>query len=286
MRLLRHGPPGAEKPGLMAPDGTLRDLSGRLADLTPGALDPACLERLAPLDPDSLPPVEGTPRLGVPLAGIGNILCIGLNYRDHAAETGLPLPAEPILFSKHTSALSGPGDAIRLAPGSTRTDWEVELAVIIGRTTRRIEPARALDHVAAYAVLNDVSERSFQIDRGGQWIKGKSCDTYCPLGPWLTTADEVPDPQNLDLWLSVDGRMRQNGHTGDMVFGVAELIAYVSGFMTLKPGDVLATGTPAGVGMGRDEYLKPGQTLRLGIDGPDGLTLGRMTLPVVADAPA
>ncbi|SDG68899.1 fumarylacetoacetate hydrolase family protein [Roseospirillum parvum] len=282
MRLLRHGSPGAEKPGLMTPDGSIRDLSARLPELTPGALDPACLKRLAGLDPDSLPPVMGAPRLGVPLVGIGNILCIGLNYRDHAAETGLPPPAEPILFSKHTSALSGPCDAIRLAPGSTRTDWEVELAVIIGRPARRVSEAQALDHVAAYAVLNDVSERSFQIDRGGQWIKGKSCDTYCPLGPWLTTADEVPDPQSLGLWLSVDGEMRQNGQTGDMIFGVAELIAYVSRFMTLKPGDVLATGTPAGVGMGRGEYLRPGQTVRLGIDGPDGLTLGQMTLPVEA----
>lgn len=279
MKLLRYGAPGAEKPGVLHTDGTIRSLAAHAADITPDTLTGGLLEQVRGLDPAALPEVAGRPRLGAPLGRPGNLLCIGLNYRDHAAEAGLPLPDEPIVFSKHTGALSAPNDPVRLPPGSTRLDYEVELAVVIGRSCRGAVPEeRALDHVAGYTVCNDVSERTYQFDRGGQWIKGKSCLTFMPLGPVLVTADEIPDPQDLRLYLSVNGDMRQDGRTADMVFGVAELISYLSRFMPLMAGDVIATGTPKGVGMGRDIYLKPGDEMRLGIDG-----IGEMTQIVVAD---
>jgi len=279
MKLLRYGAPGAEKPGVLHTDGTIRSLAAHAADITPDTLAGGLLEQVRGLDPAALPEVAGRPRLGAPLGRPGNLLCIGLNYRDHAAEAGLPLPDEPIVFSKHTGALSGPNDPVRLPVGSTRLDYEVELAVVIGRSCRGAVPEeRALDHVAGYTVCNDVSERTYQFDRGGQWIKGKSCLTFMPLGPVLVTADEIPDPQDLRLYLSVNGDMRQDGRTADMVFGVAELISYLSRFMPLMAGDVIATGTPKGVGMGRDIYLKPGDEMRLGIDG-----IGEMTQIVVAD---
>jgi len=274
MKLLRHGPRGAEKPGLLHADGTIRDLSGHLLDLTADRLGD--LEALAALDPASLPVVPEGTRLGPPLANPGNLLCIGLNYRDHAAESGMALPAEPIVFSKHTSALAGPDDDVPLPRGSRRLDWEVELAVVIGREAYEVREADALSHVAGYTVCNDVSERAFQLERGGQWIKGKSSPGFCPLGPVLVTADEVPDPPALRLWLSVNGQTMQDGSTADMVFPVAQIIATLSTFMRLLPGDVIATGTPAGVGMGRDRYLTRGDVMELGIDG-----IGRQRQAVV-----
>lgn len=267
MKLLRYGPAGQEKPGLLDDQGRIRDLSAQVSDIGPDTLDPHTLDRLRALDPASLPLVEGTPRLGSPVARPGNILCIGLNYRDHVTEAGMALPTEPVVFSKHTAALSGPNDAVRLPRGSNKTDWEVELAVVIGSRAHGVREANALDHVAGYTVCNDVSERTFQLDRGGQWIKGKSADTFCPLGPVLVTADTVPDPQALRLWLSVNGDTMQDGTTADMVFTVAHLVSYLSGFMTLLPGDVIATGTPAGTGMGRGVFLKRGDVMQLGIDG-------------------
>lgn len=267
MKLLRYGPQGAEKPGLLHDDGTLRDLSGYLLDVTCATVTPEALEPLRGLDPASLPVIEGRPRLGPPIADPRNLLCIGLNYRDHAAESGMALPAEPILFSKHSSALAGPNDAIPQPPTSTRLDWEVELAVVIGREAYGVGEAEALSYVAGYTVCNDVSERAFQAERGGQWIKGKSSPGFCPLGPVLVTADEIPDPQALRLWLSVNGETMQDGTTADMVFGVRRIIAALSEFMRLLPGDVIATGTPAGVGLGRGVYLKRGDVLELGIDG-------------------
>lgn len=266
MKLLRYGPPGEEKPGLLAADGSIRDLSEHVADIGPDTLGPESLDRLRALNPDDLPRVEGMPRLGTPVAKPGNILCIGLNYRDHAAESGMTPPTEPIVFSKHTSALSGPNDPVRLPRGSQKTDWEVELAVVIGRRARGVRQHYALEHVAGYTVCNDVSERTFQLERGGQWIKGKSAETFCPLGPVLVTADEVPDPQTLRLWLSVNGETMQDGHTSDMIFPVAHLVSYLSTYMTLLPGDVIATGTPKGVGMGRGVFLKRGDVMRLGIE--------------------
>lgn len=267
MKLLRYGPQGAEKPGLLHDDGTMRDLSGYLLDVTSATLTPEALAPLRALDPATLPVVEGTPRLGSPIANPGNLLCIGLNYRDHATESGMALPDEPIVFSKHTSALSGPTDDIPLPPKSTRMDWEVELAVVIGREAYGVSEADALSHVAGYTLCNDVSERAFQIERGGQWIKGKSSPGFCPLGPVLVTADEVPDPQALRLWLSVNGEAMQDGSTADMVFSVRQIVSALSEFMRLLPGDVIATGTPAGVGMGRGVYLKRGDVMELGIDG-------------------
>lgn len=277
MKLLRYGPVGQEKPGLLHTDGTIRDLSAEVADITPDTLAAGLLARLRGLDAAALPVVEGSPRLGSPIGRPGNILCIGLNYCDHAAESNMAIPAEPIVFSKHTSALSGPNDPVRVPRGSLTTDWEVELAVLIGEPCGGVREEHALERVAGYMVGNDVSERTYQIERGGQWIKGKSCDTFCPLGPVLTTADEVPDPQALHLWLEVDGKRMQDGSTADMIFPVAHLISYLSRFMTLLPGDVVLTGTPKGVGMGRGVFLKPGETMRLGIDG-----LGEMTQQVLA----
>ncbi len=269
MKLLRYGAVGAERPGMLDRDGAIRDLSGSIDRIDGATLAPDALARLARLDPAKLPKVAGKPRLGAPLAGIGKIVAVGLNYSDHAAETNAKPPKEPILFMKATTALAGPNDDLMLPRGSEKTDWEVELAVVIGRTARYVEERASLAHVAGYCVCHDVSERAFQIERSGQWVKGKSADGFAPLGPWLVTADEVPDPQALDLWLEVNGEPMQRGNTRNMIFGVAYLVAYVSQFMTLMPGDVITTGTPAGVGMGRKppRYLKAGDEVRLGVEG-------------------
>lgn len=270
MKLLRYGPQGQEKPGLLDAQGRLRDLSGQVAELAGEALGAASLARIRQLDPDQLPMVEGTPRLGPCVGRVGKFICIGLNYADHAAESGLDVPKEPVVFNKWTSAICGPDDPVEIPRGSTKTDWEVELGVVIGKAGRYIDEANALDHVAGYCVVNDVSEREWQLERGGTWDKGKGFDTFGPLGPWLVTADEVTDPQNLDLWLEVDGHRYQNGNTRTMIFSVAQIIAYLSRCMSLQPGDVISTGTPPGVGMGvkpQAVYLKPGQEIRLGIQG-------------------
>jgi ureidoglycolate lyase len=280
MKLLRHGPPGQEKPGLLDASGTLRDLSGVVPDLAGEALSPAGLARLAALDPSSLPPVPGNPRLGPPVAGMKNLVCIGLNYADHAAETGAPVPKEPIVFLKSLGALSGPNDDVVIPRGSVKTDWECELAIVIGTRAKYVTEDKALDHVAGYAVGNDVSEREWQSERGMTWDKGKGFDTFGPLGPWLVTKDEVPDPQNLAMFCDVDGVRQQDGSTRTMIFGVKQLIAYVSQCITLHPGDVIFTGTPPGVGLGKKPtpvFLKPGQTMRLGIQG-----LGEQTQRTVA----
>ncbi|WP_448659913.1 fumarylacetoacetate hydrolase family protein [Sphingomonas sp. CJ99] len=264
MKLCRYGPRGAERPGMIDAAGQLRDLSAHLPDIR--------VEHLAGLsvDPDTLPPVPGDPRFGVPLSGIGKIVAIGLNYADHAIESGMPIPAEPMMFMKSISALTGPNDEVMLPRGSTHADWEVELAVVIGRTCRYVDAADALGHVAGYTIANDVSERFNQKQRGSQWSKGKGHDSFCPLGPWLVTPDEVPDPQVLDLFLDLNGERAQTGNTRTMIFGVAQVIAYVSEYITLYPGDVLITGTPPGVGEGRKpepRFLRPGDEMRLGIAG-------------------
>jgi ureidoglycolate lyase len=279
MKLLRWGPRGQEKPGLLDAGGTVRDLSAQVPDIAGAALAPAGLARIAALDPAALPAVPAGTRLGPCVAGTGKFICIGLNYSDHAAETGAKVPDEPILFMKATSAICGPDDDVIIPKGSTKTDWEVELGVIIGTEARYVDQAHAMDHVGGYCVINDVSERAFQIERSGQWTKGKSADTFGPLGPWLVTTDEVPDPQNLAMWLEVDGHRYQNGSTRTMVFGVAHLVSYISQFMSLQPGDVISTGTPPGVGLGLKPpvYLRPGQTMRLGIEG-----LGEQTQRTVA----
>lgn len=272
MKLLRYGPAGHEKPGLIDADGRVRDLSGHVDDIAGEALTPDGIARLAALDPASLPLVDGVPgdtlRLGACVGRIGKFICIGLNYADHAAETGAPIPAEPIVFAKWTSAVVGPNDDVEIPRGSVKTDWEVELGVVIGRGGRYIEEADALDHVAGYCVVNDVSEREYQIERGGQWDKGKGCDTFGPTGPWLVTADEVGDPQALRLWLDVDGKRYQDGSTQTMIFTVREIVSYLSRFMSLQPGDVISTGTPPGVGMGQKPplYLRAGQVMELGIE--------------------
>ncbi|MCT7304997.1 fumarylacetoacetate hydrolase family protein [Ralstonia wenshanensis] len=278
MKLVRVGAPGAERPGLIDTQGHVRDLSGVVGDLGPQQLSDAALAQLAGVDIAALPVVQDT-RFGVPWTGIGKIIAIGLNYADHAAEAGLPPPAEPILFLKANSALNGPNDAVMLPRGSAKTDWEVELGVVIGKTASDVSREEALSHVAGYCVVNDVSEREFQLERGGTWDKGKGCDTFCPVGPWLVTRDEVPDPQALGLWLDVNGERAQRGNTATMVFGVAHLVSYVSRFMTLHPGDLICTGTPPGVGMGAKppRYLNAGDTMRLGIDG-----LGVQTQTVIA----
>ncbi|MCO5414526.1 fumarylacetoacetate hydrolase family protein [Ralstonia mojiangensis] len=278
MKLVRVGAPGAERPGLIDMQGRVRDLSGVVSELGPQQLSDAALAQLAGVDIAALPVLPDT-RFGVPWTGIGKIIAIGLNYADHAAEAGLPPPAEPILFLKANSALNGPNDAVMLPRGSEKTDWEVELGVVIGKTASDVSREEALSHVAGYCVVNDVSEREFQLERGGTWDKGKGCDTFCPVGPWLVTRDEVPDPQALGLWLDVNGKRAQRGNTATMVFGVAHLVSYVSRFMTLHPGDLICTGTPPGVGMGAKppRYLKAGDTMRLGIDG-----LGVQTQTVAA----
>ena len=269
MKLSRIGPKGQEKPALLDEHGQWRDLSGVLTDLTPAALTPEGLAKLRALEPSSLPVVEAG-RFGVPWAGCGKFICVGLNYADHAAESGLPVPAEPVLFTKHTCTMIGADDPVVLPQGSVKTDWEVELGVVIGSKARYVSEADALKHVAGYCVVNDVSEREYQIERGGTWDKGKGCDTFGPVGPWFVSADEIADPQQLPMWLEVNGRRFQDGSTRTMVFGVAQLVSYISRFMTLYPGDLITTGTPPGVGMGQKPnpiYLKAGDAMRLGIEG-------------------
>ena len=270
MKLLRFGNAGQEKPGLLDADGTIRDLSGHVADITGAVLDPASLERLAGIDPASLPTIDGNVRLGACVGGIGKFMCIGLNYSDHAAETGAEIPAHPILFMKATSAVVGPNDTVMLPRHSTHGDWEVELGVVIGQTCKYISPDEALDYVAGYFISNDVSERHFQAQLTGQWTKGKSCDTFGPIGPWLVTADEIADPQDLDMALDVNGKRMQTGNSSTMIFSVAECISHLSELMTLHPGDVISTGTPPGVGMGikpEPVYLKEGDVMELTIAG-------------------
>jgi 2,4-diketo-3-deoxy-L-fuconate hydrolase len=270
MKLLRHGPKGQEKPAMLDAQGRVRDLSGLLSDLRADQLTPAGLAVLRAIDPNSLPLVAHPGRMAPPWSGMGKFICVGLNYADHAAESGLPVPAEPVLFTKHTSTVVGCNDPVVLPQGSVKTDWEVELGVVIGSQARYVSEADALSHVAGYCVVNDVSEREYQIERGGTWDKGKGCDTFGPIGPWLVTADEVPDPQNLPMWLEVNGHRHQNGSTKTMVFGVAHLVSYISRFMTLYPGDLITTGTPPGVGMGHKPspiFLKPGDKMKLGING-------------------
>ena len=269
MRLLRYGPLGSEKPGLLDRGGMIRDLSAHVTDITADTMTPAGLARLAALDPESLPVVPGTPRFGVPVRRIGKFIAIGLNYADHAKEANLPIPAEPPMFTKATSCLSGPNDDVMLPQDAVKGDWEVELGLIIGRTTRYVSEADALDSVAGYVLVNDVSERAFQMERGTQWDKGKGCDTFGPVGPWLVTPDEVGDPQSLNMFLNLNGKRMQTGHTGTMIFSVRQLIAYVSRFMTLYAGDLLITGTPPGVGLGHKPqpiFLKEGDVMHLGID--------------------
>ncbi|MFB2549941.1 fumarylacetoacetate hydrolase family protein [Ensifer soli] len=268
MKLMRVGQPGQEKPALLHSDGTIRDLSAHVSDIGGTAISPEGLVTLAALDPASLPVLEDG-RIGACVAGTGKFICIGLNYSDHAAESGMAVPPEPVIFMKATSAIVGPNDDVLIPRGSEKTDWEVELGVVIGKTAKYVTEAEALDHVAGYCVSHDVSERAFQIERAGQWTKGKSCDTFGPIGPWLVTKDEVADPQNLKMWLTVNGETVQDGTTRTMVYGVAFLVSYLSQFMSLHPGDVISTGTPPGVGMGfkPPRYLKPGDVVELGIDG-------------------
>ncbi|TIS60261.1 fumarylacetoacetate hydrolase family protein [Mesorhizobium sp.] len=281
MKLLRYGEAGSERPGLLDADGTIRDLSAHVADIAGKALDPASLQALSKLDPKSLPAVSGKPRIGACVAGTGKFICIGLNYSDHAAETGATVPPEPIIFMKASSAIVGPDDDVLIPRGSVKTDWEVELGVVIGKTAKYVSEAEALDYVAGYCVAHDVSERAFQAERQGQWTKGKSCDTFGPIGPWLVTKDEVKDPQNIPMWLKVNGKTMQNGSTRTMIFGVAYLVSYLSQFMSLHPGDIISTGTPPGVGLGMKPpvFLKPGDVVELGIEG-----LGQQKQTFKADA--
>lgn len=269
MKLVRHGLLGAERPGLIDAAGRLRDLSAEIPDIAGWALGSPTLSRLRALDPAQLPLVPGSPRLGACVGGTGKLICIGLNYSDHAAEANMQLPSEPVVFMKATSAICGPTDDIEIPRGATKVDWEAELAVVIGSRAKYVSEDRALDHVAGYCVSNDVSERSFQLERQGQWTKGKSHDTFAPLGPWLVTADEIADPQRLSIWLEVNGHRYQNGTTANMVYTVRHLVSYLSQFMTLMPGDVISTGTPAGVGLGQKPpaFLKSGDRVRVGIEG-------------------
>ncbi|SDJ02933.1 fumarylacetoacetate hydrolase family protein [Billgrantia gudaonensis] len=280
MKLLRFGPKGHEKPGLLDADGVIRDLSAHLDDLAGSHLNRESLTRLSELDPSRLPEVPADTRLGPCVGRVGKFICIGLNYSDHAAETGAQVPPEPVVFNKWTSAICGPNDDVIIPRDSSSTDWEVELGVVIGKEARYVSEAEAMEHVAGYCVVNDVSEREFQLHRSGTWDKGKGCDTFGPLGPWLVTPDEIADPHGLDLWLEVDGQRYQNGNTRTMVYRVPFLISYLSRFMSLQPGDVISTGTPPGVGMGQQPptYLKPGQRMRLGIEG-----LGEQQQDVVAE---
>ncbi len=270
MKLMRYGAKGSEKPGLLDNEGQVRDLSRLTPDITAAMLTPEGLRKLTEVDVKSLPVVANPGRIAPPYSGMGKFICVGLNYADHAAESGMPVPAEPVLFTKAISALMGCNDPVVLPQGSVKSDWEVELGIVIGATARYVSEADAMKHVAGYCVVNDISEREYQLERGGTWDKGKGCDTFGPVGPWLVTADEVPDPQNLDMWLEVNGRRFQNGSTRTMIFGVAQLVSYISRFMTLYPGDLISTGTPPGVGMGckpSPVYLKPGDTMRLSISG-------------------
>jgi ureidoglycolate lyase len=269
VKLVRYGEVGSEKPGLIDANGKIRDLSGQIDDVGGTAIDPDSLRKLAALDPASLPEIAGNPRIGPCVAGVGKFICIGLNYSDHAAETNATVPPEPIIFMKATSAITGPNDDLLIPRGSEKTDWEVELGVVIGKTAKYVGEAEALDYVAGYCTVHDVSERAFQTERSGQWTKGKSCDSFGPIGPWLVTKDEVVDPQNLPMWLKVNGETMQSGSTRTMVYGAAFLVSYLSQFMSLHPGDIISTGTPPGVGMGMKppRYLKPGDVVELGIEG-------------------
>jgi 2-keto-4-pentenoate hydratase/2-oxohepta-3-ene-1,7-dioic acid hydratase in catechol pathway len=283
MKLLRYGRAGSERPGVLDDKGQIRDLGGVIGDLTEAHLSPARIRELQGTAIDGLPVVSGSPRLGTPYTGIGKFIAVGLNYSDHAAESGLPVPSEPVIFTKATSCIVGPDDDIMLPKGSVKTDWEVELGVIIGTTARYVSEDRALDHVAGYCVVHDVSEREYQIERGGTWDKGKGCDTFGPIGPYLVTGDEAGDPQALDMWLDVNGKRMQSGNTRTMIFPVSLLVSYISRFMTLSPGDLITTGTPPGVGMGRKPlpvYLKPGDVVELGIS-----KLGKQRQKVVSYSP-
>lgn len=279
MKLLRYGPKGAEKPGLLDNDGAIRDLSGVVSDVSGSTLADGLIETVSKLDVTSLPVVDGSPRMGPCVGGVGKFICIGLNYADHAAESGMELPQEPVIFFKATSAICGPDDDVEIPRNSVKTDWEVELGVVIGKEAKYVSEEDALDHVAGYCVINDVSERDFQLHRSGQWVKGKSADTFGPTGPWLVTRDDVADPQDLFMWLEVNGHRYQDGSTRTMHFGVATVIAHLSQFMSLQPGDIISTGTPPGVGMGQkpELYLKPGDKIELGIEG-----LGKQAQTVVA----
>ena len=269
MKLLRYGDAGRERPGMIDADGNIRDLSGHVTDIAGTDISPESLKKLAAIDAGSLPLVKGNPRLGPCVAGTGKFICIGLNYSDHAAETGAKVPSEPIIFMKATSAIVGPNDDVLIPRGSEKTDWEVELGVVIGKTAKYVKESEAFDYVAGYCVAHDVSERAFQAERQGQWTKGKSCDTFGPIGPWLVTKDEVADPQNLKMWLTVNGKTMQNGSTKTMVYGVAHLVSYLSHFMSLQPGDIISTGTPPGVGLGMKPpmFLKDGDVVELGVEG-------------------
>lgn len=279
MKLLRYGPPGHEKPGLLDRDGKIRDLAGVIGDIDGETLAPASLDRLRHTDPASLPLVAGAPRLGPCVGQVPKFIAIGLNYRQHAAETGAAIPKEPIIFMKATSSICGPDDDVVIPKGSQKTDWEVELGIVIGSLARYVAQADARGHIAGYCIVNDVSEREFQIERGGQWTKGKSADTFGPIGPWVVTADQVPDPGKLALWTEVNGKRVQNSNTGDLIFGIDEIVSYVSHFLTLMPGDVIATGTPSGVGLGMKppQFLKSGDRMRLSVEG-----LGEQNQRVVA----
>ena len=269
MKLLRYGQPGKEKPALLDNSNQLRDLSAVIPDITGEALSPDSLKRIAALDPSSLPLVSGQHRIGPCVSRVGKFICIGLNYSDHAAESGMKVPTEPVVFMKATSAISGPNDNVIIPRNSVKTDWEVELGVVIGTEAKYIDEAKALDYVAGYCVVNDLSERTFQLEGTGQWVKGKSADTFGPIGPWLVTKDEVPDPQNLNMWLKVNGHQFQNGNTKTMVFSVAHIVSYLTRFMSLQPGDVITTGTPPGVGSGQKppQFLRPGDKIQLGVQG-------------------
>ena len=269
MKLIRYGAEGSEKPGLVDADGKYRDLSGICDDIDAASLAGGLIEKLQGIDPTSLPEIDQDVRLGACVGDVGKFLCIGLNYRDHAEESGMAIPSEPILFMKATSAICGPNDDVVIPTGSVKSDWEVELGVVIGRQAKRVRVENALEYVAGYCVINDLSEREYQLEHGGQWVKGKSCDTFGPIGPWLVTSDEVPDPQALDMWLEVDGKRYQSGSTRTMIFPVAELVSYLSKYMSLQPGDIISTGTPPGVGLGQkpQTYLKVGQTMTLSIEG-------------------
>jgi 2,4-didehydro-3-deoxy-L-rhamnonate hydrolase len=269
MKLVRFGNPGSEIPGLIDSSGVIRDLSGIVEDISGEVLSHRGIQALRNIDPSRLPRVDAPVRYGPPVGDVGKFICVGLNYTDHAAESGMPLPAQPILFMKATTAICGPDDDVVIPPGSVKTDWEVELGVVIGEVARNVSRAQAVDYIAGYVLVNDVSEREFQLEHGGQWVKGKSCDTFGPIGPWLATRDEVPNAANLNMWLDVNGRRFQSGSTATMVFGVEELVSYISRYMTLMPGDVISTGTPAGVGLGQKppKYLKSGDVMELGIEG-------------------
>ncbi len=279
MKLLRYGQPGKEKPALLDNSNQLRDLSAVIPDIISEALTPDSLKRIAALDPSSLPLVSGQHRIGPCVARVGKFICIGLNYSDHAAESGMKVPTEPVVFMKATSAVNGPNDNVIIPRNSVKTDWEVELGVVIGTEAKYIDEAKALDYVAGYCVVNDLSERTFQLEGTGQWVKGKSADTFGPIGPWLVTKDEVPDPQNLNMWLKVNGHQFQNGTTKTMVFSVAHIVSYLTRFMSLQPGDVITTGTPPGVGSGQKppQFLRPGDKMQLGVQG-----LGEQNQTVVA----